>query len=178
MAPNLPENLGLHISRYDRVPLVNPRRPGEKNEKIERFKCSFVTSSNNYKFTSSVSDTPECNMYYMQRNDGKNVTLDLNENLGEILECRLGESLSGAVEESIEEIKLLRQEANQKANEKERNEKRKKIKKKEEKFDKKIVKDNGNKKNKNDKIKKENNKKEEMNRNPEEKFHKKRRGGI
>ncbi|XP_068229498.1 golgin subfamily A member 6-like protein 6 [Palaemon carinicauda] len=84
-----------------------------------------------------------------------------------------GESLSCAAEESIEKIKLLRQEANQKANEKERNEKRKKIKKKEEKFNKKIVKDNGNKKNKNDKIKKENNKREEMNRNPEEKFHKK-----
>ncbi|XP_068221898.1 golgin subfamily A member 6-like protein 24 [Palaemon carinicauda] len=174
MERNLLENLGLHISRYDRVPLVNPRRRGEKNEKIERFKCSFVTSSsNNYKFTLSVSDTPECNMCYMQGNDGKNVTLDLDENLGEIMECHLGESLSGPAEESIEKIKLLRQEANQKANEKKRNEKRKKINKKEEKFNKKIVKDNGNKKNKNDKIKKENNKKEEMNRNPEEKFHKK-----
>ncbi|XP_068221899.1 uncharacterized protein [Palaemon carinicauda] len=149
MARNLLENLGLHISRYNRVPLVNPRRRGEKNVKIERFKCSFVTSSNNYKFTSSVSDTPECNMCYMQGNDWKNVTLDLDENLGEILECHLGESLSCAAEESIEKIKLLRQEANQKANEKERNEKRKKIKKKEEKFNKKIVKDNGNKKNKN-----------------------------
>ncbi|XP_068222069.1 DNA ligase 1-like [Palaemon carinicauda] len=101
-------------------------------------------------------------MCYMQGNDGKNVALNLDENLGEILVCHLGES---AVEESIEKIKLLRQEANQKANEKERNEKRKKIKMKEEKFNKKIVKKNQEKE-KGKKIKKKN-------KNPEERENRK-----